>query len=287
LVHQKPQFAFANGGFLHDFQLVDVNDFNGEGETTPTPHFYQNLGEAEFIVAIYMYMRCLGYPAEKISILTTYNGQKALLRDIVKKRCANNPLYGNPARITTVDKYQGQQNDYVLLSLVRTKSVGHLRDVRRLIVAMSRARLGLYIFCRKSLFENCYELTPTFSKLGKRASRLQLVTGETYETQRKLDQTEGLNVVEIFDAVQMSQTVAVLHQQRAIAYEIELRRMEEQRKLESQQQQIQMEEERIRRKQERKKAKKQLAENESEEEEEEEKETKQQNGEQNNKIVED
>lgn len=43
-------------------------------------------------------------------------------------------------KVTTVDKYQGQQNDYVLLSLVRTRIVGHLRDVRRLVVAMSRAR---------------------------------------------------------------------------------------------------------------------------------------------------
>lgn len=41
-------------------------------------------------------------------------------------------------QITTVDKYQGQQNDYVLLSLVRSKVVGHLRDVRRLVVALSR-----------------------------------------------------------------------------------------------------------------------------------------------------
>ncbi|CAF4707695.1 unnamed protein product, partial [Rotaria magnacalcarata] len=53
----------------------------------------------------------------------------------------------------TVDKYQGQQNDYILLSLVRTNAIGHLRDVRRLVVAMSRARLGLYIFGRVSLFE--------------------------------------------------------------------------------------------------------------------------------------
>ena len=51
-------------------------------------------------------------------------------------------------QVETVDKYQGSQNDYILLSLVRTKHVGHLRDVRRLIVAMSRARLGLYIFGR-------------------------------------------------------------------------------------------------------------------------------------------
>lgn len=48
-----------------------------------------------------------------------------------------------------MDKYQGAQNDYILMSLVRSRSVGHLRDVRRLVVAMSRARLGLYIFGRK------------------------------------------------------------------------------------------------------------------------------------------
>ena len=33
-------------------------------------------------------------------------------------------------QVATVDKYQGQQNDYVLLSLVRTRAVGHIRDVR-------------------------------------------------------------------------------------------------------------------------------------------------------------
>ena len=72
------------------------------------------------------------------------------------------PLY---LQITTVDRYQGQQNDYIILSLVRTKTVGHLRDVRRLIVAMSRARLGLYVFARVSLFQNCFELRPAFSQV--------------------------------------------------------------------------------------------------------------------------
>ena len=61
-----------------------------------------------------------------------------------------------------MDKYQGQQNQYVLLSLVRTRAVGHLRDPRRLVVAMSRARLGLYVFGRAQLFAGCYELQPTF-----------------------------------------------------------------------------------------------------------------------------
>ena len=71
-------------------------------------------------------------------------------------------------QVATVDKYQGQQNDIILLSLVRTRAVGHLRDVRRLVVAMSRARLGLYIFGRAHLFSQCYELQPTF----RSASRL-------------------------------------------------------------------------------------------------------------------
>ena len=68
-------------------------------------------------------------------------------------------------KVTTVDKYQGQQNDYILLSLVRTKAVGHLRDVRRLVVAMSRARLGLYVFALVNLFHNCFELTPAFNQV--------------------------------------------------------------------------------------------------------------------------
>jgi len=130
--------------------------------------------------AMYMYMRLLGYPRDKISILTTYNGQKHLIRDVVNKRCADNPLIGKPHVITTVDKYQGSQNDYILLSLVKTKTVGHIRDVRRLIVALSRARLGLYVFARVSLFQNCYELSSSFDILTKRATKLQIVPSERY-----------------------------------------------------------------------------------------------------------
>jgi len=110
VAHDK-EFLLANAGFAYDFQLVNVEDFQGRGESAPTPFFYQNLGEAEYVVAVYMFMRMIGYPREKIAILTTYNGQKALIRDVIEARCARNPLYGRPSKITTVDKYQGQQND--------------------------------------------------------------------------------------------------------------------------------------------------------------------------------
>ena len=59
----------------------------------------QNLGEAEYAVALFMYMRLQGYPPERIAILTTYNGQKHLIRDVLNKRCANSPVFGLPEKV--------------------------------------------------------------------------------------------------------------------------------------------------------------------------------------------
>jgi intron-binding protein aquarius len=178
LQHQSA-FCAANPGFAHCYQVVDVPLFQGLGESTPSAHFYQNLGEAEYVVGVYMYMRLLGYPSDRISILTTYNGQKALLEDVLRRRCSN-AIFGMPGALSTVDQYQGRQNDFVLLSLVRTESVGHLRDVRRLVVALSRSRLGTYVFCKLSLFANCFELGPAFKHLLTKPSTLELVVGETW-----------------------------------------------------------------------------------------------------------
>jgi intron-binding protein aquarius len=73
----------------------------------------------------------------------------------------------------------------VILSLVRTKTIGYLRDIRRLTVALSRARLGLYILGRRTVFESVFELKPAFDILLSRPDELALVTGEMYgETTR-------------------------------------------------------------------------------------------------------
>jgi intron-binding protein aquarius len=229
-VHTEPRFLAANGGFAHVRQLVHVGPFRGQGESTPVAHFFQNLGEAEYVIATYMYMRLLGYAAERISIITPYNGQRALLQDIANRRCGPYAAFGLPAKIATTDKFQGQQNDFILLSLVRcdlggrarghaetarrsrargsadappptltetrarlsrppfrvrrTKHVGHIRDVRRLVVSVSRARLGLLVFCDRSLYEPCAELRPAFSQLLAVPDRLALLPHETCETQR-------------------------------------------------------------------------------------------------------
>ncbi|KAI0220204.1 RNA helicase aquarius [Lamellibrachia satsuma] len=206
-IHIWREYRFANAGFFYDFQLIDVGDFNGVGESEPNPYFYQNLAEAEYVVATFMYMRLLGFPAQNISILTTYNGQKHLIRDVIEQRCSGNPLLGRPHKVTTVDRYQGQQNDFILLSLVRTKAVGHLRDVRRLVVAMSRARLGLYVFARVNLFQNCFELTPAFNQLMKRPLKPHLVPNETFPSSRKNETPPEEPPLIIDDMAHMTQFV--------------------------------------------------------------------------------
>ncbi|KAJ9606091.1 hypothetical protein H2200_009052 [Cladophialophora chaetospira] len=184
----QSEFARANPGFKYDYQFIDVPDYQGSGEREPTPHFIQNLGEAEYAVALYQYMRLLGYPARSISILATYAGQSALIRDVLEHRCKNNSLFGMPRIVTTVDKYQGEQNDYVIVSMTRTKSVGYLRDVRRITVALSRARLGLYILGRRDLFASCFEMKPAMDLLLQRPDKLSLITGEMLPTTRLLDE---------------------------------------------------------------------------------------------------
>ncbi|KAK3696453.1 hypothetical protein LTR37_017954 [Vermiconidia calcicola] len=179
-----PEFVRANAGLRYEYQFIHVPDYKGQGETEPSPHFIQNLGEAEYCVALYQYMRLLGYPAEKISVLCTYAGQRALIRDVLTHRCKGSRLFGMPAWVGTVDKYQGEQNDYVILSLVRTKGPGYLRDLRRLTVALSRARLGLYVFGRREVFESSLELREAFGRLFEREGKLKLVTNEMFPCDR-------------------------------------------------------------------------------------------------------
>ncbi|XP_055625875.1 RNA helicase aquarius [Toxorhynchites rutilus septentrionalis] len=226
-INQWAEYINSNPGFVYDYQLINVEDFNGVGESEPNPYFYQNLAEAEYIVALFMYMRLLGYPAEKISILTTYNGQKHLIRDVIEARCADNSLIGRPHKVTTVDKYQGQQNDYILLSLVRTKTIGHIRDVRRLVVAMSRARLGLYIFGRVSLFKNCVELQPAFKLLTKRPLQLHLSSDETYPSARKLGEGASQKPEIIKDMQEMAQFVYNYYMKKVNVIRTEMEKMKE------------------------------------------------------------
>ncbi|BAM41445.1 conserved hypothetical protein [Theileria orientalis strain Shintoku] len=150
--------------------VVQFINVNGE-ESSPIRHFYQNLEEAQYCVSLYMLMRLLGL--RDIVILTAYNGQKCLIEDVVKKRCSWNNRIEAPL-VSTIDKFQGRQADYVIVSLVRTKNVGYLRDPRRFVVATSRSKLGLYIVGKRTLIQNIKELAVFTTQLNRHPNDLQL-----------------------------------------------------------------------------------------------------------------
>ena len=153
-------------------------------------------------------MCLLGYNPKSITILTTYNGQKYLLRDIIQQKCSWHPLFQTPKKITTVDKYQGQQNDFILLSLVRSKHIGHIRDIRRLIVAMSRAKYGLYVFGRFEVFNNCFEMKSTMNLFKQRNLSLEILLKDSNPTKRPIGDNECS--IKVSDFVHMYKIVQEL-----------------------------------------------------------------------------
>ncbi|XP_040293905.1 NFX1-type zinc finger-containing protein 1 [Bufo bufo] len=102
---------------------------------------HQNKHEAEFIVELCKYFLHQEYKPSQITILTTYTGQLFCLRKLMP----TNIFSG--VKVHVVDKYQGEENDIVLLSLVRSNKqgkVGFLQIANRICVALSRAKKGLF-----------------------------------------------------------------------------------------------------------------------------------------------
>ena len=163
-----------NKCFKYVYQFINVDDYEGEGEGINDNNSYYNLAEAEYCIGLYMLMCLLGYPSRSISIITPYNGQKELLCEIYNEKCTWNAMFNGIGKISTVDKYQGQHNDYVIMSLVRSKNVGYLKDIRRIMVGISRACLGLFVLGRYELFKQCSELNEVISKFEDNELKLMV-----------------------------------------------------------------------------------------------------------------
>lgn len=106
-----------------------------------------NVDEAEMIAGLFDYLVLNGVEPNLITVLTYYNGQKKTIINELRKR--QNLRVTTHFNVFTVDSYQGEENDIVLVSLVRSNergSVGFLNNRNRAVVAMSRARRGLYVF---------------------------------------------------------------------------------------------------------------------------------------------
>ena len=82
-----------------------------------------------------------------VGIISPYRAQVQYLRRLLKKSEYFKPLR-RQISVNTVDGFQGQERDVIMISLVRSNDdgqIGFLRDLRRMNVAMTRARMKLFV----------------------------------------------------------------------------------------------------------------------------------------------
>jgi helicase required for RNAi-mediated heterochromatin assembly 1 len=141
-----------------------------------------NDAEAEMLVGHCCYLIANGVSAKKITILTFYNAQKQWIEKLVRQKAKEaahglgySSLSFDGIKIATVDSYQGEENDIILLSLVRSNEKGTLGFSgvpNRICVALSRARIGLYIYCNIHLFaDHSQEWNDVYSIMSGRGTK--------------------------------------------------------------------------------------------------------------------
>ncbi len=100
-----------------------------------------------------------------VGLISPYKGQVRLLRNMMKHDPFWKPLR-SLITINTVDGFQGQERDIIVISMVRSNDEGHvgfLRDLRRMNVAITRARMKLIIvgdsetLCRHPFYKRLYQ----------------------------------------------------------------------------------------------------------------------------------
>ncbi|RDA85029.1 hypothetical protein CP532_4570, partial [Ophiocordyceps camponoti-leonardi (nom. inval.)] len=117
-------------------------------------HSFSNPKEARMIIEFTKYLVRNGVPPADITILAYYSGQ----RELIKSELARESGFGSLGpefewSVRTIDDFQGEENEIIILSLVRGPDLdgqrakpGFVASENRAVVANSRARQGFYIF---------------------------------------------------------------------------------------------------------------------------------------------
>ena len=158
-------------------------------------HSKVNNHEAQFLVELCLYLLRQGHQSSQITILTTYKGQMFVIRDLVKSRKDEFPDDFMP-RVSSVDNFQGEENDIILLSLVRNneeENIGFLKTDNRVCVALSRARKGLYIIGNRKMLSNQSPLwkkvLSDFEKFGHIGKSLPVLC-QNHQTEKLISSAE-------------------------------------------------------------------------------------------------
>lgn len=132
---------------------IDTAECDGKEEFVGENFGRINRAEAELTLqTLQQYLEKIGKQrileeSIDVGIISPYRAQVQLLRKELRKREFFRP-YRHLLTVNTVDGFQGQERDIILISLVRSNDggdIGFLRDLRRMNVAITRARMKLII----------------------------------------------------------------------------------------------------------------------------------------------
>lgn len=132
---------------------IDTAECDGKEEFVGENFGRINRAEAELTLqTLQQYLEKIGKQrileeSIDVGIISPYRAQVQLLRKELRKREFFRP-YRYLLTVNTVDGFQGQERDIILISLVRSNDggdIGFLRDLRRMNVAITRARMKLII----------------------------------------------------------------------------------------------------------------------------------------------
>jgi superfamily I DNA and/or RNA helicase len=132
---------------------IDTTKLGLEEEQNSYTQSRLNTAEAQLLMqALNDYVAKVGMDrllAERIDfgIISPYKSQVQLLRKLVRESAELRPLHG-AISVNTVDGFQGQERDVIFISMVRGNDegrIGFLGDLRRMNVAITRARMKLVI----------------------------------------------------------------------------------------------------------------------------------------------
>ena len=132
---------------------VDTTDVDGREEFVGENFGRINRAEAELtLTTLADYFDKIGRQrvldeSIDVGIISPYRAQVQLLRKMIRQSERLRP-YRRLITVNTVDGFQGQERDIILISLVRDNDggdIGFLRDLRRMNVAITRARMKLII----------------------------------------------------------------------------------------------------------------------------------------------
>ena len=148
IMQQVNEDLEKQGAYEEKLDIDFTEQFVGEN------HGRINKAEAELVLTtLRNYIDKIGkerFLAERldVGIISPYKVQTQYLRQQIRRREDFRP-FRQVISVNTVDGFQGQERDIILISLVRSNEngqIGFLSDLRRMNVAMTRARMKLIIF---------------------------------------------------------------------------------------------------------------------------------------------